>query len=62
MNIQAQDRCHRIGQTKPVVVFNLISKGTIDEAILKRGQAKRRLETMVIKKGKLINDVLAKLK
>lgn len=41
-------RCHRIGQTKPVVIYKLCTKGTIDEAIIKRGEAKRKLERMVI--------------
>lgn len=47
-DIQAMSRCHRIGQTKPVVIYKLCTKGTIDEAIIKRGEAKRKLERMVI--------------
>lgn len=50
-DLQAQDRCHRIGQTKPVAVYTLISKGTIDEYILRRATAKRRMEKIVIHKG-----------
>lgn len=26
MDLQAQDRAHRIGQTKPVLVFRLVSE------------------------------------
>uniref|UniRef100_A0A914X7S9 Uncharacterized protein n=1 Tax=Plectus sambesii TaxID=2011161 RepID=A0A914X7S9_9BILA len=48
MDLQAQDRCHRIGQTRPVVVYRLASKGTIDESIIKRARQKRRLERIVI--------------
>ncbi len=31
---QAEDRCHRVGQQKEVQVYKLISKGTIEEALL----------------------------
>ena len=33
-DLQAQDRCHRIGQTKPVMVYRLVTKGTIDQVLL----------------------------
>ena len=32
-DLQAQDRCHRIRQTKPVMVYRLVTKGTIDQVI-----------------------------
>ncbi|XP_056423460.1 SWI/SNF-related matrix-associated actin-dependent regulator of chromatin subfamily A containing DEAD/H box 1 isoform X3 [Hyla sarda] len=41
---QAEDRCHRVGQTKEVTVFRLIGKGTIEESMLKISQQKLRLE------------------
>ncbi|XP_057340304.1 lymphoid-specific helicase-like [Microplitis mediator] len=50
VDIQAMARCHRIGQTRPVVVYKLCTKGTIDEIIMTRAQAKRNLEKMVISK------------
>lgn len=50
-DLQAQDRCHRIGQTRPVVVFRLATKGTVEEELLGSADAKRRLEKLVIKKG-----------
>lgn len=50
-DIQAQDRCHRIGQMKPVVVYTLVSKNTIDEEIIKRGEMKTRLEKIILKEG-----------
>jgi ATP-dependent DNA helicase len=51
MDIQAQDRAHRIGQTKPVLIFRLVSKHTVEEKILERANEKRRLEALVIAKG-----------
>ncbi|XP_071973931.1 SWI/SNF-related matrix-associated actin-dependent regulator of chromatin subfamily A containing DEAD/H box 1 isoform X1 [Engystomops pustulosus] len=41
---QAEDRCHRVGQTKEVTVYRLIGKGTIEESMLKISQQKLRLE------------------
>jgi len=64
-DLQAQDRCHRIGQTRPVVVYRLVTAKTIDEKIVERAAAKRKLEKLVIhskkfksqdKKG--LNDTL----
>lgn len=51
-DLQAQDRCHRIGQTKPVVVYRLVTANTIDQKILERASAKRKLEQMVIHKNR----------
>ena len=31
---QAEDRCHRIGQLKPVKIYKLISKDSVDEKTL----------------------------
>ncbi|KAF0757522.1 lymphoid-specific helicase-like [Aphis craccivora] len=50
-DLQAQDRCHRIGQVKPVVVYRLCTKSTVDEKILANAAAKRKLEKIVIGNG-----------
>lgn len=52
IDIQAQDRCHRIGQTKPVMVYTLVAKNTIDDLVINRGYQKRLLEKIVIQDGK----------
>ena len=44
---QATDRCYRIGQTKPVTVVKLVSRGTIDEDILALAQRKLELAERV---------------
>lgn len=40
---QATDRAHRIGQDKPVFVYKLLSKGTVEEKILTMQQKKQAL-------------------
>ncbi len=40
---QASDRAHRIGQTRPVTIYRLICKQTIEEKIVKLHQDKRDL-------------------
>ncbi|KAI9449289.1 SNF2-family ATP dependent chromatin remodeling factor snf21 [Lactarius psammicola] len=52
MDLQAQDRAHRIGQTRPVLIFRLVSRHTIESKILQRASEKRQLEALVIAKGK----------
>lgn len=52
MDVQAQDRAHRIGQTKPVLIFRLVTAHTIEERIMHRAGEKRKLEALVIAKGK----------
>ena len=52
MDLQAQDRAHRIGQTKPVLIFRLVSAHTIETKIMQRATEKRKLEALVIAKGK----------
>ncbi|CAG2107895.1 unnamed protein product [Medioppia subpectinata] len=40
---QAEDRCHRIGQTKEVIVYRLISQNSIEEGMLKIAEEKLKL-------------------
>ncbi|KAJ5480185.1 hypothetical protein N7530_005694 [Penicillium desertorum] len=51
-DLQAQDRAHRIGQTKPVIIYRLATKGTVEQTLLEKADSKRRLERLVIQKGK----------
>jgi superfamily II DNA or RNA helicase len=52
---QAIDRTHRIGQTRPVTVYRMVSQGTIEERVVALQQRKRELFTAVVDEG----DVLA---
>lgn len=40
---QAEDRCHRIGQTKEVTVYKCITKESVDEKIFEISQKKAKL-------------------
>jgi len=52
-DLQAQDRCHRLGQKKPVTVFRLVSENTVEEKIVERAQQKLKLDAMVVQQGRL---------
>ncbi|CAJ0570577.1 unnamed protein product, partial [Mesorhabditis spiculigera] len=56
MDAQAQDRCHRIGQTRHVTIYRMISDRTIEENILKKAMQKRRLGEMAIDEGGFTPD------
>jgi SNF2 family DNA or RNA helicase len=45
---QATDRAHRIGQTRPVTVYRLISRGTVEERIVSLHASKRALVASVL--------------
>lgn len=51
-DLQAMDRAHRIGQTRPVIVYRLATRGTVEETLLSKADGKRKLEKLVIQKGK----------
>ncbi|GAB4848861.1 ATP-dependent DNA helicase ddm1 [Ancistrocladus abbreviatus] len=50
-DLQAMDRCHRIGQTKPVHVYRLATAQSVEGRMLKRAFSKLKLEHVVIVKG-----------
>lgn len=55
---QATDRAYRIGQTKKVFVYRLITKGTVEEKIQKLKQRKRSLVDSVISVDRNIGKTL----
>lgn len=44
--VQAMDRAHRLGQTRQVTVYRLVTKGSIEERILQR--AKEKSEVRIV--------------
>ncbi|XP_052828278.1 SWI/SNF-related matrix-associated actin-dependent regulator of chromatin subfamily A member 5 isoform X3 [Octopus bimaculoides] len=61
VDLQAQDRAHRIGQTKQVRVFRLITENTVEERIVERAEMKLRLDNIVIQQGRLLDQNTNKL-
>lgn len=51
---QAIDRTHRIGQTRKVQVFRLITKGTVEEKIISLQQSKLELFQNIIDEGQAV--------
>ena len=51
MDAQAQDRAHRIGQTKEVHIYRLVCESTIEENILVKARQKRHLDYLVMTEG-----------
>ncbi|KAL7793054.1 SNF2 family N-terminal domain-containing protein [Trichoderma ceciliae] len=51
MDKQCQDRCHRIGQTRDVHIYRLVSEHTIEANILRKASQKQMLDDVVIQEG-----------
>jgi chromodomain-helicase-DNA-binding protein 1 len=49
-DLQAMARAHRIGQTRPVSIFRLVSRDTVEETILERAKQKMVLDHLVIQR------------
>ncbi|KAF4123896.1 chromodomain-helicase-DNA-binding protein 1 [Geosmithia morbida] len=50
-DLQAMARAHRIGQKKPVNIYRLVSKETVEEEVLERARNKLLLEYLTIQAG-----------
>ncbi|CAI5723863.1 unnamed protein product [Hyaloperonospora brassicae] len=60
MDAQAQDRAHRIGQTRDVHIYRLVSEHTVEENILRKAQQKRHLDFLVMSEGQFTTDFFSK--
>lgn len=49
-DMQALSRAHRKGQSKPVVVYKLLARGTVEERIMHIAQSKLALDHIVVEK------------
>ncbi|VBB88438.1 Catalytic subunit of the SWI/SNF chromatin remodeling complex, putative [Yarrowia lipolytica] len=58
-DLQAQDRAHRIGQTKEVRILRLITEDSVEENILERAHKKLDIDGKVIQAGKFDNKSTA---
>ena len=60
MEDQATDRTHRIGQTRAVISYKLITRGTVEEKILTLQKRKKDLAAGVLSAdadfGKLLSE------
>ncbi|KAF9768898.1 swr1 complex component [Fusarium sp. DS 682] len=61
MDKQCQDRCHRIGQTRDVHIYRLVSEHTIEANILRKASQKQMLDDVVIQEGEFTTDYFKKL-
>ncbi len=48
---QATDRAHRIGQTRPVTVYRLLTRGTVEEKVVRLQAKKRELAAAIDESG-----------
>jgi ATP-dependent DNA helicase len=45
------DRCHRLGQTRPVAVYRLLTCNSVDMEMMEKQMSKKKLERMTIAGG-----------
>ena len=48
---QATDRAHRIGQTRPVTVYRMLTRGTVEEKVVRLQAKKRELASAIDESG-----------
>jgi SNF2 family DNA or RNA helicase len=56
---QASDRAHRIGQQRPVTVYRLVTRNTIEEKIVKLHQEKRELASSLLDGSDMVGRMTA---
>ena len=60
MEDQASDRAHRIGQRRPVTIYRLITRGTVEEKIVHMHRRKRNLADSLLTGSDLSGKLSAK--
>lgn len=61
VDLQAIDRAHRIGQTRPVTIYRFVSEGTVEEKIVERAAKKLKIDHLIIQRGKPIQNKVSAL-
>jgi len=54
-DLQAQDRAHRIGQTRAVLILRFITEKSVEEAMYQRARYKLDIDDKVIQAGRFDN-------
>nr|VFK44511.1 MAG: hypothetical protein BECKSD772F_GA0070984_11824 [Candidatus Kentron sp. SD]VFK49389.1 MAG: hypothetical protein BECKSD772E_GA0070983_11752 [Candidatus Kentron sp. SD]VFK81220.1 MAG: hypothetical protein BECKSD772D_GA0070982_12582 [Candidatus Kentron sp. SD] len=57
---QASDRAHRIGQRRPVTIYRLVTKDTIEEKIVELHRHKRDLADDLLEGGEMSGKMSAR--
>jgi chromodomain-helicase-DNA-binding protein 4 len=59
-DLQAMARAHRLGQTNKVMIFRLVTRGTIEERMMQMTKKKMVLEHLVVgrMKTQIMNQVM----
>ena len=57
MQAQATDRAHRIGQERPVTVYRLITKDSIEASIVEMHASKRQLAGALLDDGEAVAGI-----
>ncbi|CAF0884246.1 unnamed protein product [Adineta ricciae] len=56
-DLQAADRCHRIGQKRPVRIIRLVCQNSFEEVILRRAEAKLKLSKSIMENSELASGL-----
>jgi SWI/SNF-related matrix-associated actin-dependent regulator of chromatin subfamily A containing DEAD/H box 1 len=59
-DLQAEDRCHRIGQQKTVTVYKLVTKNTVDEDIYLMQEKKVAMNAAIMESTSAADEKKAK--
>jgi superfamily II DNA/RNA helicase len=51
VDLQAIDRAHRIGQRKQVIIYRLVTEGSVEEKIVERAARKLQVDHLIMQKG-----------
>lgn len=52
VDLQAIDRAHRIGQKREVVVYRMVTEGSVEEKVVERAARKLKVDHLIMQKGK----------